>query len=68
VGSDPAASYALVQHAFLYLAPMIVAAVYLWRERRTWQRLRLWVVGRASVETPLTVDGEYGPRLGNRSE
>jgi len=68
VGSDPAASYALVQHAFLYLAPMIVAAVYLWRERRTWQRLRLWVVGRTQAEASLAVDGDYGPGLGNRSE
>jgi uncharacterized protein (TIRG00374 family) len=42
VGSNAAASYALVQHAFLYLAPMIVAAVYLWRERQAWRQIRLW--------------------------
>jgi len=42
VSSSTAASYALVQHAFLYLAPMIIAAVYLWRERQAWQRIRFW--------------------------
>jgi uncharacterized membrane protein YbhN (UPF0104 family) len=42
VGSNAAASYALVQHAFLYVAPMIVAAVYIWREREAWQRIRFW--------------------------
>jgi hypothetical protein len=50
VGSNAAAGYALVQHAFLYLAPMIVAAVYLWRERQAWQRVRLWVRQAAPAE------------------
>ena len=42
VGESAAASYALVQHAFLYLAPMIIAAVYLWRERQAWRKIRFW--------------------------
>jgi uncharacterized protein (TIRG00374 family) len=52
VDTNTAASYALVQHAFLYLAPMVVAGVYLWRERRTWQRMRLWGRTRLLTEEP----------------
>jgi uncharacterized protein (TIRG00374 family) len=37
-----AISYALVQHAFMYLAPLIIAAIYLSRERKAWQRVRFW--------------------------
>jgi uncharacterized membrane protein YbhN (UPF0104 family) len=68
VGSNAATSYALVQHAFLYLAPMVVAAVYLWRERGTWQKMRLWIVGRTLTEAPAATGGESGQGLGNRSE
>jgi uncharacterized protein (TIRG00374 family) len=50
VGSNAAASYALVQHAFLYLAPMIIAAVYLWRERSAWQQIRFWARQTAPAE------------------
>lgn len=50
VGSSAAASYALAQHAFLYLAPMIIAAVYLWRERQAWQRIRFWARQAAPAE------------------
>jgi uncharacterized protein (TIRG00374 family) len=50
VSKGAAASYALVQHAFLYLAPMIVAAIYLWRERQAWQRMRLWARQAAPAE------------------
>jgi len=42
VGKSAAASYALAQHAFLYLAPLIVSAVYLWRERQAWRQIRFW--------------------------
>jgi uncharacterized protein (TIRG00374 family) len=42
IGGDAATSYALVQHAFLYLAPIIVAAIYLWRERQAWRQIRFW--------------------------
>jgi len=68
VGSNAAASYALVQHAFLYLAPMIVAAVYLWRQRRTWQQVRLWIVGRTETEASAATAGESGQGMGDRSE
>lgn len=50
VGSNAAAGYTLVQHAFLYLAPLIVAAVYLWRERRAWQQVRFWARQAAPAE------------------
>lgn len=50
VGSSAAASYALVQHAFLYLAPMIVAAVYLWREQEARERVRFWARQAPSAE------------------
>jgi uncharacterized protein (TIRG00374 family) len=50
VGENAAASYALVQHAFLYLAPMIIAAVYLWRERSAWQQIRFWARQTAPAE------------------
>jgi len=42
VGSNAAASYALVQHAFLYVSPIIIAALYLWREREAWRQVRFW--------------------------
>jgi uncharacterized protein (TIRG00374 family) len=50
VSNSTAASYALVQHAFLYLAPMIVAAVYLWRERQAWRQIRFWARQEAPAE------------------
>ena len=68
VGSNAATSYALVQHSFLYLAPMVVAAVYLWRERGTWQKMRLWIVGRTLTEAPAATGGESSRPLGDRSE
>jgi uncharacterized protein (TIRG00374 family) len=52
VGSNAAASYALAQHAFLYVAPMIVAAVYLWRERQAWQQVRFWAREAPPAEEP----------------
>jgi uncharacterized membrane protein YbhN (UPF0104 family) len=50
VGSSAAASYALVQHGFLYLSPIIIAAVYLWREREAWRQVRLWARQAAPAE------------------
>jgi hypothetical protein len=50
VSRSAAASYALAQHAFLYLAPLIIAAVYLWRERKAWQRIRFWSREEAPAE------------------
>jgi len=52
VGSNAAASYALVQHAVLYLSPLIVSAVYLSRERQAWRQLRFWA--RQAVPTEET--------------
>ncbi len=68
VGRGEAASYALVQHAFMYLAPLVIAAVYLWCQRRTWQQVRLWIVGRTPTEAPVATAGESGREPGNRSE
>ena len=50
VGHNAAASYALVQHAILYLTPIVIGAVFLWRERRIWRQVRLWARGEAPVE------------------
>ncbi len=50
VDRNGAASFALVQHAIIYLVPIVIAAVFLWRERRTWQQVRLWARGGAPVE------------------
>ena len=50
VSRSAAASYALLQHAFLYLAPLIIAAVYLWRERKAWQQIRFWARQEAPAE------------------
>ena len=47
---DLATSYALVQHAILYLTPIVVGAVYLWYRRDTWEQVRLWVGGEVPVE------------------
>jgi uncharacterized protein (TIRG00374 family) len=49
---NDAASFALVTHAMMYLVPMVMAAIFLWRERKTWRRVRLWVLqgGDASTE------------------
>jgi uncharacterized protein (TIRG00374 family) len=52
VPRDPAASFALVLHAFLYLVPIVIAALYLWRERRTWRQVRLWS-SRGEVPSPV---------------
>ncbi len=43
VPSNAAASYVLVQHAFLFVAPVVVAAVYLWHQRLAPQQIRLWL-------------------------
>jgi len=50
VSNSTAAGYALVQHAFLYLAPLIIAAVYLWRERQAWRQVRFWARQEAPAE------------------
>ncbi len=45
-----AASYALVQHAILYLTPFAIGAVYLWYRHDTWEQIRLWAGGEVPVE------------------
>ena len=50
VDRDRAASYALVQHAILYLTPIVIGAVFLWRERHTWEQVRVWARGEPPVE------------------
>jgi glycosyltransferase 2 family protein len=50
VSNSTAASCALVQHAFIYVAPMIIAAVYLWRERQAWRQIRFWARQEAPAE------------------
>jgi hypothetical protein len=50
VGGNAAASYALAQHAFLYLAPLVISAVYLWRERQAWRQIRFWARQAAPTE------------------
>jgi len=65
VERNPAASYALVQHALGYLTPIILGAVFLWRERHTWRELRLWTLGaaataRAPGESSLDVEDQPG--------
>jgi len=66
-----AASYALAQHAFLYLAPMIIAGTYLWKQHIPWRRLTTrpeWRVQdtEAMVESPagggLQVEEEHTGR------
>ena len=60
VGRDQAASFALVQHAILYLTPIVIGAVYLWRERRIWRQARLWAFDRAAAEPPVVSAGDVG--------
>lgn len=50
VERNRAASFALVSHAYLYLTPIVFGAWFLWRERRTWQQLRLFARGEALPE------------------
>jgi hypothetical protein len=45
-----------------------VAAVYLWRERHTWQQVRLWIVGRTQTEVPAASASESPRTLGDGSE
>jgi uncharacterized protein (TIRG00374 family) len=50
VERNRAASFALVQHAYLYVTPIVFGAWFLWRERKTWQQLRLFARGEALPE------------------
>lgn len=50
VDRNRAASFALVLHGYLYLTPIVFGAWFLWRERRTWQQLRLFARGEALPE------------------
>lgn len=50
VDRNRAASYALVQHAYLYLTPIAFGGWFLWKERRAWQQLRLFARGEALPE------------------
>lgn len=50
VDRNDAASFALVAHAITYVVPMVLAAGYLWRERKTWRRVRLWLTQREGEE------------------
>ena len=61
VESNTAASYALVQHAFLFVAPMIIAAVYLWRERQAWQQMRFWARRTVLAEDAAGAGVSVGP-------
>jgi uncharacterized protein (TIRG00374 family) len=47
---DLATSYALVQHAIIYLTPIVMGAAYLWYKRDTWEQVRLWAGGEVPVE------------------
>jgi uncharacterized protein (TIRG00374 family) len=47
---NAAASFALVSHAMMYVLPMIIAAFYLWRERNTWRRVRIWITERSDPD------------------
>lgn len=50
VDRNGAASYALVQHAILYLVPIVIGAVFLWQRRDILQQVRLWARGEVPVE------------------
>jgi hypothetical protein len=39
VDRNPAATFALTQHAIIYVVPILIAAFYLWKERVLWRRL-----------------------------
>jgi hypothetical protein len=39
---DPAASYALVQHAMLCLVPILIGASFLWYQPQSWQDVLVW--------------------------
>ena len=63
-----AASFALVSHAIMYVTPMVLAAVYLWRERSTWRRVRLWITARdgataaaSPIDAPDAVESQTTP-------
>jgi hypothetical protein len=45
VGRSDAASFALVQHAILYLTPIALGAIYFGFERGAWQDVRSWASG-----------------------
>ena len=52
---NDAASFAFVQHAMIYITPIVVSIVYFALERGTWQDVRLWASGRSpplAVEAP----------------
>jgi len=48
VERDPAASFALVQHAIQYLVPIVIGVAYLWHERAVWRRVPLSGLGDAT--------------------
>jgi len=58
VDRNRAASFALVQHAYLYIVPIAFGAWFLWRERNTWQQLRLFARGEALPEEEDAPAGE----------
>ncbi len=60
VGRDQAASFALVQHAILYLTPIVIGAAYLWRERRIWRQARLWAFDQTAAEPPVVPAADVG--------
>lgn len=60
VDRNSAASYALVQHAIIYLTPIVIGAVFLWRERHTWQQVRLWALDRTAAGPAIAPAGESG--------
>jgi uncharacterized protein (TIRG00374 family) len=51
-----AASFALASHAIMYVTPMVVAAIYLWRERKTWRRVRLWITAQDGTAAAPAID------------
>jgi uncharacterized protein (TIRG00374 family) len=61
VNRNAAASYALGQHAMLYMVPIVIAGIYLWRERLVWRRLLMrpaWGVPSAEEAVGSTPGGE----------
>jgi hypothetical protein len=55
---DMAASFAIVCHAIIYLTPIVISGVFLWRERTIWQQIRLWGAGETTMETAVAPAGE----------
>jgi uncharacterized protein (TIRG00374 family) len=50
-----AASYSMVAYLLFYTVPLVIGGLFLWRERFSWRRLRVWTAQQAAAPDSISI-------------